>query len=171
MADLTATEFSFVLLAFRVIFGLVFAAHGWAKRKGGIDGTAAWFDSMGMKPGRVHAQLASLTEMGTGIMLALGVLTSFAAAGVVGVMLVAGYTSHRKAGFFIVKSGWEYTFMVALMAAVIAGLGPGDWSIDAGIGLDESLNGFVGLAIALVLGVAGGIGQLAAFYRPPAPAA
>ena len=89
MADLSATEFSVVLVAFRVIFGLVFAAHGWAKRKGGIEGTANWFDSMGMRPGRVHAHLASLTEIGTGLMLALGVLTSFAAAGVVGVL---GYT-------------------------------------------------------------------------------
>lgn len=171
MADLSATEFSLVLVVFRVIFGLVFAAHGWGKRKGGIEGTAKWFDSMGMRPGRVHAHLASLTEMAAGLMLALGVLTSFAAAGVVGVMVVAGYTTHRKNGFFIVKGGWEYTFMVALTAVAIAGLGPGDWSIDAALGLDETLNGYVGLAIALALGVAGGVAQLAAFYRPPAEAA
>jgi putative oxidoreductase len=168
VSDLTATEFSLVLLVFRVIFGLVFASHGWAKRKGGLDGTARWFDGMGMRPGRLHAQLASLTEIGTGVMLALGVLTSFAAAGVVGVMVVAGYTSHRKNGFFIVKSGWEYTFMVALTAVAIAGLGPGDWSIDAAAGLDEIFNGYVGLAIALALGIAGGIAQLGVFYRPPA---
>ncbi|MFT7597471.1 MAG: putative oxidoreductase [Acidimicrobiales bacterium] len=170
MGDLTSTEFGTVLLALRVIFGLVFAGHGWGKCKNGIDGTAGWFDSIGMKPGRVHALLASITEIGAGLMLAAGLLTSFAAAGVVGVMAVAGYTSHRKNGFFIVKDGWEYTFIVALIAVSIAGLGPGKWSIDSALSISDSLNGFVGLAIALVLGVGVGIAQLALFYRPPAEA-
>lgn len=170
MADLTANEFSLVLLVLRVLFGLVFASHGLAKRKGGLGGTAAWFDSMGMRPGKVHAQLASLTEIGTGLLLAVGFLTPFAAAGVVGVMVVAGYTTHRKNGFFIVKSGWEYTFMVALMAVAIGGLGAGDWSVDAALDLDETWNGMIGLGIAILLGAAGGIAQLLAFYRPPAKA-
>lgn len=168
MADLTDFEFSSVMLVFRVIFGLIFAAHGWAKRKGGIDGTAGWFDSIGMRPGRVHAQLASLTEIGAGLLLALGLLTPVAAAAVVGVMVVAGYTSHRDNGFFIVKEGWEYTFVVALVAVAIAGLGPGDASIDAALGIIDELNGFVGVAIALA-GVVVGVAQMALFYRPPAP--
>lgn len=167
MADLTTGEFATVMVVFRVAFGLIFAAHGWAKRSGGIDGTAGWFDSIGMKPGRLHAQIASLTEIGAGLMLAVGFLTPFAAAAVVGVMVVAGYTSHRDNGFFIVKEGWEYTFVVALVAVAIAGLGPGDVSIDAALGLDDSLHGYVGMAIALA-GVAVGVAQMAAFYRPPA---
>lgn len=167
MADLTPEEFATVMVVFRVAFGLIFAAHGWAKRSGGIEGTAGWFDSIGMKPGRLHAQVASLTEIGAGLMLAVGFLTPVAAAAVVGVMVVAGYTSHRDNGFFIVKEGWEYTFVVALVAVAIAGLGPGDASLDAALGLDDSLNGFVGLAIALA-GVAVGVGQMVVFYRPPA---
>lgn len=167
MGDLTANEFAAVLLILRVAFGLTFASHGWAKRKGGIDGTAGWFDGMGMKPGRLHAHLASLTEIGTGLLLAVGLLSSLAAAGVIGVMVVAGYTSHRKNGFFIVKNGWEYTFIVGLIAVVIAGLGPGDWSVDESLGLADALNGWVGLALALGLGIGAGIGQLALFYRPP----
>lgn len=167
MGDLTNTEFDTVLLVFRVIVGLVFASHGWAKRQGGIDGTAGWFDSIGMKPGKVHAQLASLTEIGAGLLLAVGLLTPFAAAAFVGVMVVAGYTVHRDA-FFIVKNGWEYTFKVALMAVIVAGLGPGEWSLDGALDLIDPLNGFVGLAIAIGLGVVGGAAQLAIFYRPPA---
>jgi putative oxidoreductase len=167
MTSLTDTEFALIALVFRVVFGLVFAAHGWAKRKNGIDGTAAWFDSIGMKPGRLHAQAASLTEIGAGLLLALGFLTSFAAAAVVGVMVVAGYTSHRKNGFFIVKDGWEYTFMVAITAVFIAGVGPGDWSLDEALGLADGFNGFVGVAVAIGVGVVAGIAQLATFYRPP----
>ncbi len=170
---LDQTEFDAVMAAFRVIFGLVFAAHGWAKRfsGGGIDGTAGWFDSMGMRPGKVHANLASGTEMLTGVMLAVGLLTPFAAAGIIGVMVVAGWTVHRNDGFFIVSNGWEYTFIVGLIAAAIAGLGPGRWSIDQGLGLADDLNGWTGLAIALVLGIVGGVAQIVLFYKPdPAPA-
>ncbi|MEM9562337.1 MAG: DoxX family protein [Actinomycetota bacterium] len=160
------------MAGFRVIIGLVFAAHGWAKRfsGGGIDGTAGWFDSMGMRPGKLHANLASTMEMVAGVLLALGLLTSFAAAGIVGIMVVAGWTVHRSEGFFIVGNGWEYTFIVALIAVAIAGLGPGRWSIDEALGLADDLNGWTGLAIAIVLGLAAGVGQIAAFYRPPPPA-
>lgn len=170
---LDQTEFDLVMAVFRVVFGLIFASHGWAKRfsGGGIAGTAGWFDSIGMKPGKLHANLASTTEMLTGVLLAIGLLTSFGAAGIVGIMVVAGWTVHRANGFFIVKSGWEYTFVVALIAVAIAGLGPGRWSVDHGLGIADDLNGWVGLAIAIVLGVVGGVAQLAAFYRPPAPAA
>lgn len=171
---LEQTEFDVVMAAFRVVFGLIFASHGWAKRfsGGGLDGTAGWFDSIGMKPGKLHANLASTTEMATGVLLALGLLTSFAAAGIVGVMVVAGWAVHRANGFFIVKNGWEYTFVVALIAVAIAGLGPGRWSIDHGLGIADDLNGWVGLGIAIVLGIAGGAAQLALFFKPePAPAA
>lgn len=170
---LEQTEFDAVMAGFRVIFGLIFAAHGWAKRfsGGGIAGTAGWFDSMGMKPGKLHANLASTMEMVAGVLVAVGFLTSFGAAGIVGIMVVAGWTVHRANGFFIVSEGWEYTFMVGLMAVAIAGLGPGRWSIDHAIGLAADLNGWVGLAIALALGIGGGIAQLALFYRPPTPSA
>jgi putative oxidoreductase len=122
-----------------------------------------------MRPGKLHAQLASGTEMVTGVMLAIGLLTPFAAAGIIGVMVVAGWTVHRDKGFFIVGEGWEYTFVVGLMALVIAGLGPGRWSIDWALGIVDDLNGWTGLAIAAVLGIGGGIAQLAVFFRPPAP--
>lgn len=168
MADLSAVEFSTALLVFRVIFGFVFALHGWGKVKGGISGTAGWFDSMGMKPGKLHAWAAAITEMGTGVLIMLGLLTPFAAAGMVGVMVVAGWTVHRNNGFMIVKDGWEYTFIVATTAVFIAWLGPGEYSLDHAFGIDESLNGWTGLLIADVLGVAAGIAQLAIFYRPPA---
>lgn len=169
---LEQTEFDVVMAGFRVVFGLVFAAHGWAKRfsGGGIAGTAGWFDSMGMRPGKLHANLASSMEMLTGVLLAVGLLTSFASAGIVGIMIVAGWTVHRSEGFFIVGNGWEYTFIVGLIAVAIAGLGPGRWSIDYGLGIADDLNGWAGLAIAIALGIAGGVGQIAAFYRPPAPA-
>lgn len=172
MNGLDNDAFNVVMLLFRVGMGLTFALHGYAKMfKGGkIAGTGAWFDSIGMKPGKMHAMMASVTEQASGLLLAVGLLTPFAGAAVVGVMLVAGWVVHRSSGFLITGNGWEYTFVTAMMAVVIAALGPGEISLDSAFGIADDLNGWVGLGIALILGLAGGVAQLALFYRP-APAA
>ena len=146
------------------------AAHGYAKvfQGGKLAGTAGWFDSMGMKPGKVHARLAAGTEILAGLGLAAGLLTTFSAAGFVALMIVAGWTVHRDNGFFIVKSGWEYNFILAVAAIGFAMLGPGEWSLDDAFGIADDLDEWVGLAIAAGGGALAGIGQLALFYRPPA---
>jgi len=161
------------LLILRVSFGLTMAAHGYAKvfQGGRLDGTAGWFDSIGMRPGKLHARLAAGTEILTGLGLAVGLLTTPSAAGFVALMVVAAWTVHRANGFFIVSSGWEYNFILAVGAIVIAMLGPGEWSLDRAIGIDDDLDGWVGFVIAAVGGVAAAIAQLGIFYRPPAPQA
>src|ERR1700753_781919 len=62
------------LLILRVVIGLTMAAHGYAKffKGGRIPGTARWFDSIGMRPGKVAAPAAASTEIGSGILFALG---------------------------------------------------------------------------------------------------
>lgn len=171
MDGLGAGEFALVALVFRVAIGITFASHGWAKRfsGGGLSGTAGWFDSIGMKPGTFHATTASTMEMATGVALALGFLTPFAGAGIVAIMIVAGWTVHRTNGFAIVGDGWEYTFVVAITAVAIAGFGPGDYSIDHAIGIADGLNGTTGWLIAGGLGIVAGIGHLTTFYRPNPP--
>ena len=128
----STTDIDLVLLILRGVAGLTLAAHGWNKFFGGgrIAGTGRWFDSIGMRPGRLNALLAASSEMGAGVLLTLGLLTPVAAAGVIGVMVVAGWTVHRSNGFFIIKEGWEYVFILAVMALVSATLGPGAWSLD-----------------------------------------
>jgi putative oxidoreductase len=162
------------LLILRVVLGLTLAAHGYNKFFGGgrIAGTAGWFESIGMKPGTFHARVAASTEMAAGLGLAVGLLTPIPAAGFVALMFVAAWTVHRHNGFFIVKDGWEYTLILATAAVALAATGAGKYSLDYALfrnsGLYQYLHGWCGLLIALVLGLAGGIGQLAIFYRPPA---
>lgn len=165
-------EYNTALLILRVAFGLTMAAHGYAKvfSGGKLAGTAGWFDSIGMKPGALHARLAAGTEILAGLGLAIGLLTTFSAMGFVGLMLVAGWVVHRANGFFIVAEGWEYCFILAVGAVAIAMLGPGEWSLDNAIGIDDDLDGWIGLAIAGGGGIAAGVAQLAIFYRPPASA-
>ncbi|MCU1496259.1 MAG: doxX subfamily protein [Acidimicrobiales bacterium] len=166
-----ADGFNAAVLLLRVVTGLSLAAHGYNKFFGGgkIPGTARWFDSMGMKPnGKIHAVLAATTELGSGILFALGLLTPFAAAGMVSLMIVAAWTVHRKNGFFIVKSGYEYNLILATIAVAVATMSPGRWSLDHVIGLDIAFTPKVALAISAGLGVAAAVGLLVACYRPPA---
>ena len=162
------------VLILRVVCGLTMAAHGYNKffGPGGLGGTAGWFDSIGMKPGMFHARVAATTELAAGLGLAVGLLTPVPAGGFVALMLVAAWTVHKDNGFFIVKEGWEYNLVLAGAAVGIAALGAGRLSLDyallSGTGFYDALHGWWGLLIAVALGLAGGIGQLAIFYRRPA---
>jgi putative oxidoreductase len=168
------TAYDFGILLLRVVLGLTMAAHGYNKffGPGGLAGTAGWFDSMGMKPGKFHARVAASTEVAAGLGLAAGLLTPIPAGGFVSLMFVAAWTVHRKNGFFIVKEGWEYNLVLAVAAVAIATVGAGKLSLDYALfhasGVYQYLHGWSGLTVAVVLGLGGGIGQLAIFYRPQA---
>ncbi|MCS5677677.1 MAG: DoxX family protein, partial [Acidimicrobiales bacterium] len=84
------------LLVLRAATGLTLAAHGWNKffSGGRLPGTGRWFTSIGMRPGRLNAWLAAGTEVGAGVLLAAGLVTPVSAGGVIGVMVVAGWTVH-----------------------------------------------------------------------------
>lgn len=158
------------LLVFRCAVGAVMLAHGINHIFGGgkIAGTGRWFASLGMKPGIVHAWLASLTEIGGGILLVLGLLTPVGAAAVVGVMLVAWITNHRGNGFFIFRpgEGWEYVMTLTFAGLLLAVVGPGEWSLDNAFDLLDDLVGATGLAIVTVAGAGGAAALLAGFWRP-----
>jgi putative oxidoreductase len=164
------TPYDVGLLVLRLVLGVTLAAHGYNKFFGGgrIPGTARWFESIGMKPGKFHATVAATTEMAAGLGLAAGLLTPIPAAGFVSLMLVAAWTVHRHNGFFIVKEGWEYNLVLAVSAIAVATVGPGRLSLDWLIFGHNWLDGWTGLALSAGLGLAGAIGQLLIFYRPPA---
>lgn len=158
------------LLALRCVLGAVMLAHGINHIFGGgkIAGTARWFASLGMKPGILHAWLASLMEVVGGVLLLLGLLTPFGGAVVIGVMLVAWITNHRGNGFFIFRpgEGWEYVMTLTFSGLAIAVLGAGDWSLDNALDLWQPMPGTDGLAIAAVAGAGGAVGLLVGFWRP-----
>ncbi|HEY2695075.1 MAG TPA: DoxX family protein [Pseudonocardiaceae bacterium] len=160
------------LLILRVVAGLTLAAHGYQKffSGGRIAGTGRWFDSMGMRPGRVHALAAATTEVGAGLLLAVGLLTALAGAAFVALMLVAAWTVHRANGFFSVRSGWEYNLILATIAAAVATTGAGSYSLDSVLGLTHTFSGLAGFLIAVVGGLAAAIAQLTVFYRPSSAA-
>jgi putative oxidoreductase len=173
MIHAAVNQVNFGLLLLRVSVGVTMMLHGYNHIYGGgkIAGTARWFESLGMKPGKLHAWLASLTELAAGAGLIVGLLTPLAAGAIIGVLTVAWITNHRNAGFFVFRrptEGWEYIMNLVAACFAIACLGAGQWSLDHSVGFHPS--GWWDLGIAVVIGLGGTAALLAVFWRPPAPA-
>jgi len=158
------------LLILRVVFGVSLAYHGYNKvfGSGGLAGTARWFGAIGMKWPIWQARLAAATEIGAGLLFATGLITPFAGAGIIGLMIVAIVVAHWKVGFFIFKpdQGWEYCASIAVVAFAVSMIGGGRWSLDNALGIE--FPGWCGAAIAGVIGIGGALAQLALSYRPKA---
>jgi putative oxidoreductase len=158
-------------LFLRAALGITMLAHGWNHAWGGgkLPGTARWFESIGIRPGKVHALLATVTELGSGTLLILGLLTPLAAAGVVGTMLVALIANHIRNGFFIFRpgEGYEYVLFIVLSGFATGAIGGGKVSLDHAFSLhlDGWLYGGKGLAVTAI-GVVGALGLLATCWRP-----
>ena len=156
------------LLVLRLAVGSVMLAHGWNHVFGGgkIAGTGRWFESLGMRPGWLHAWTASLTELGAGVLLLLGLLTPLAGAAVVGVMLVAWITNHRKNGFFIFRpgEGWEYVMTLTAAGLFFCGAGGGRIAIDHALSIDDF--GWPTALGCAAVGVGGAVALLVTFWRP-----
>lgn len=121
------------LLALRSGFGAVMMAHGAQKAfgwfgGGGIDGTAAFFEMVGFKPGKLNAQMAAATELGGGALLIAGLATPAAGAAAAGTMIVAAETHKEK--FFAQQGGNEYALVLALVGSALALTGSGRVSLD-----------------------------------------
>ncbi|HEV7207394.1 MAG TPA: DoxX family protein [Mycobacteriales bacterium] len=158
------------VLVLRLAVGLTLVAHGLNHAFGGgrLPGAARWFEGLGLRHGRLQALTSAVVEVAGGTGLAVGLLTSFAAAALVGVMVVAGVIAHRRNGFFVFKDGYEYVLVLATTCVALAVAGPGRASLDRALGLDTKLSGWVGLIVALGLGVGGAAALLAGTWRPPA---
>lgn len=161
------------LLLARAWVGIVMAAHGWkhvkALRSG--PGMANWLASLGLRHGGLQAQLLTWSEVAVGPLLVLGLLTPAAYGVVASLMLVAFATNHRDKGFFVTArptEGWEYVMTLAVLSLALATLGPGQWSLDDALDIRIAFDPAQALLVAVVLGVGGTLGYLAAFWRPPA---
>ena len=161
------------LLLLRLVVGGVMAAHGAQKLFGwfggyGIQGTGGWLESLGFKPGRRQALIVGCAEFGAGILLALGLFTPFAAAAIIGVMVVAIAAVHRANGFFNTAGGYEFNLVLIAAATAIAFAGAGAASFDNALGLGFFEGAFWGF-VAVVLGSL--TGAVVASTRDQEPAA
>jgi len=155
------------LLVLRALVGGLFAGHGAQKLFGwfggyGIKGTGGFFESLGYKPGRLMALVAGATELGAGLLLAAGLATPLAAAGIIGVMINAIFSAKRNAGLY---GGYELDLLYAFVAASVAFTGAGTYSLDHAFGW--TLSGWTWGLAAIALAFVTAAGALAS--RRPQP--
>jgi len=160
-------SFDAAMLVLRIGLGLVFIAHGIKHARGRLK-TTNWFASMGFLAPGMQWAVSTATELAVGLLLLAGLLTSLAAAGVIGIMFVAFWTVHRPAGFWVTArpdEGWEYVFTLSVAAVALAIAGPGEASLDHALDISANLDGWVGAAL-VVGGLVTAALQLATFFRP-----
>ncbi len=162
--------FSIGILIVRLVIGLIMAAHGAQKLLGwfggyGLRGTGEFFVQLGFQPGPAFAAAASISEIVSGLLVALGFLGPIGPALMLSVMIVAAVTVHLEHGLFATNNGIELPLLYGAGAFGLALTGYGEYSLDA-------LLGFAGrwstsfTWIILALGVAGGFVNLALRRRP-----
>jgi putative oxidoreductase len=152
------------LLVARVVIGLVMAAHGAQKLFGwfggyGLNKTGEFFVHLGFRPGRTFAALASLTEITSGLLIALGLFGPVGPALMMSVMIVAAVTVHWEHGLFAATNGIEVPLLYATAAFGFALAGFGQFSLDALLGIADLWTAPITWAV-LGLGIAGGFGNL-----------
>jgi putative oxidoreductase len=153
------------LLVIRVVFGLLMAAHGSQKLFGwfgghGLAAVAGMFESLGFRPGRFFAAAASVAEVASGVLIALGLLGPVGPALMLSVMIVAAISVHWPHGLFATSNGIEMPLLYAAAGAGLTLTGPGLFSLDALLGLASVWTPALSHT-ALLVGVVGGIANLA----------
>jgi putative oxidoreductase len=140
LGNLYETLFPWAEAALRAVVGLALVPHGLRNTFGMFPSTgvrahnltelAKQLDGDGYRPGKFWAPAISVTQLVFGPMLALGLLTRFAAVPIVLFLVVSNYERWRVGGYFWNKTGLEYTLMWAIAAFYFLVHGGGAISVD-----------------------------------------
>src|SRR6201996_2477136 len=160
-------------LILRIIVGGYFFGHGTQKLFGwfggyGPEGTGQFFESIGLRPGKLHAQAAGAAEAGGGALLVAGAATPVAASVLIATMLTAINRVHLKNGPWVSDQGYEYNLVLIAAVLALAETGPGSPSIDDARG--STMHGPGWSLVALLLGALGAVGAHVIAEASPAPA-
>jgi putative oxidoreductase len=131
---------SVALLILRLAVGSLIAGHGAQKLFGwfggyGLQGVAAWLESMNLRPGRQWALVAGVGEFGGGLLTALGALNPLGPIMTSGSMLMATLKVHRGKPIWSSEGGAELPLTNVAALGAIALAGPGRLSVDSLLGI------------------------------------
>ncbi|HJZ66659.1 MAG TPA: DoxX family protein [Blastocatellia bacterium] len=113
---------NFFYALMRFFAGALFACHGAQKLFGVLGGT---------KQTDTLMQIAGVIEFGGGILIAVGLFTSFAAFIAAGEMAVAYFKQHAPGGLWPIINRGELAVLFCFVFLFIASRGSGILSIDA----------------------------------------
>jgi putative oxidoreductase len=147
---------SIALLVARLVLGGYMIAHGAQKLFGafgghGLEGTAGFFEDIGLAPGKQMAAVAGASELGGGVLTATGIAYPLGPLMVAGTMAVAS-TTHRANGALASNGGFELPLTNLAAASALAAAGPG--KLRLGRHLPAPLAAVAGLAVAGMAGFA-----------------
>lgn len=130
-------------LAARALIGGLFIGHGTQKLFGwfggpGRAGTEGMMESLQMRPAKLNALAAGLTETAGGALLAAGLASPIAAASLTGVMTTAIRKVHLPNGPWAANGGWEYNAVLIAAVTALVETGPGKLSLDHLLGTQRS---------------------------------
>ncbi|MEV6552316.1 DoxX family protein [Streptomyces sp. NPDC051597] len=162
------------ILILRLLVGLLVAGHGVQKISShlggkGLAGGTEEFRADGFRGGALTALAAGCGQIGSGLLLAAGLLTPLAATGVSGVMTVA-LTVKWRHGLWVQNDGYEYPLVLIGTATALAATGPGAWSLDSALGLTPYPLWWAALALVAGLG-SGLLARLVLHQQAPAASA
>ncbi len=114
----------------RVMLGISFFIHGFAKFQGGIEKTAGWFESMGI-PGFLAYVVATIELVG-GVAMILGLGTQVIAVLFGIIMVVAILKVKLSAGFLGngQMAGYELDLLLLVLSTLLALNGSRLYSLD-----------------------------------------
>jgi putative oxidoreductase len=132
-----------VTLVLRLVMGVGFIVHGWAKLSRGTAGFGKLLAWIGVPFPQVSAAITSCIELIGGIALLLGLWTRFTVIPLAITMLVALFTINIRYGFSSIKTigltpegpifgppGYEINLVYLAGLFVLLLLGPGKWSVE-----------------------------------------
>lgn len=148
------------LLLLRLVVGLLLAAHGAQKLFGwfggpGFTGTQSFFGGqLRLRPAPLWTAMGAVSELGGGLLLALGLLSPLGSLGAVATVTMAIVTVHWPR-IWDSDGGMDYPLTVLAAALAIGLTGPGRWSMDSllHLALPEPLALVTGLVV-VAFGVA-----------------
>jgi putative oxidoreductase len=147
------------VLIVRLVVGGLLAGHGAQKLFGwfggaGIEGTAGWMESMRLRPGTAWARLAGGSELGGGLLTALGFLNPLGPIAAMGAMSMAWAKVHLGNPVWSTKGGAELPLTNIAVLSALTVAGPGRLSLDS----------LFGIRVPRIVGLSALIGMLGSVY-------
>ncbi len=117
----------YVLAIARILIGTSFATHGMQKLFGFFGGAPAEMPTALLYP-------AGAIELVGGVLIAIGLLTSWAGLISSGLMAAAYFMAHATQGFWPILNRGELAIAYCWFVLVVAAYGPGAWTLQSLVG-------------------------------------